>query len=114
LQIAERHRQGSFPLLIGRACSFKACSFKADQVEDTKNRRQVSGGHPTDAAMLCALILVHTVSVSRHRSSTFLSQCNFISISNAAKLFDENMEKLFGCAANRIQEFVVGLQDVQL
>ena len=41
--------------------------FKADQVEDAKNCRQVSGDHPKDAAMLRALI--HTVSVSRNDSS---------------------------------------------
>src|SRR3954453_10530251 len=52
---------------FGHVCSVKACSFKADQVEDAKNRRQVRGGHRTDAAMLCALI--HAVSVSRNRSA---------------------------------------------
>src|SRR5229473_7161537 len=67
LQIAKRHHQGSFMFSFGQVCSIRACSFKADQVEDAKNRRQVSGDHPTDAAMLCALI--HAVSVSRNRSS---------------------------------------------
>src|SRR6266404_9697331 len=62
LQIAKRHHQGSFTFSFGHICS-----FKADQVEDAKNRRQVSGGHPTDAVMLCTLI--HAVSVSRNRSS---------------------------------------------
>jgi hypothetical protein len=62
LQIAKSHHQGSFTFSFGHVCSMKACSFKADQLEDAKNRRQVSGDHPTDAAMLRALI--HAVSVS--------------------------------------------------
>src|SRR5712671_1912109 len=67
LQIAKRHHQGSFTFSFGDVCSFKACSFKTDQVEDAKNRGQVSGDHPTDAAMLCALI--HAVLVRRNRSA---------------------------------------------
>src|SRR5437660_12684088 len=65
LQIAKRHQQGSF-----RFSFVYVCSFKADQVEDAKNRRQVSGDHPTDAAMLCALILA--VSLCRNCSSHYL------------------------------------------
>src|SRR5437879_5408057 len=67
LQIAKRHHQGSFMFSFGQVCLIRACSFKADQVEDAKNRRQVSGDHPTDAAMLCALI--HAVSEGRNRSA---------------------------------------------
>src|SRR4029077_9700409 len=67
LQIAKRHHQGSFTFSLCLVCLFKACSFKADQVEDAKNCRQVRGDHPTDAAIWCALI--HAVSVSRNRSS---------------------------------------------
>jgi len=79
LQIAKRHHQGSFKLSFNRVCS-----FKADQVEYAKNRGQVSGHHPTDAAMSCALI--HVASVSRNRYSHLFSRCNFISIAFAAKL----------------------------
>jgi hypothetical protein len=67
LQIAKRHHQGSFTFSFGHVCSIKACSFKADQIEDAKNRRQVSGYHPTDAAILWASI--HIVSASRNRFS---------------------------------------------
>src|SRR5439155_22532096 len=59
----------TFTLSFSHVCSIKACSFKADQLEDAKNRRQQSGDHPTDIAMLCTLILIHAVSVSRNRSS---------------------------------------------
>jgi hypothetical protein len=53
------HHQGSFTFSFGHVFS-----FKADQVEDTKNRRHMSGDHPADAANLCAL--VHGVSVIRY------------------------------------------------
>jgi hypothetical protein len=67
LQIAKRHHQGRFMFSFDLVHSIQACSFKADEIEDAKNRRQVSGGHPTDAGMLCAL--VHAFSTGRNRSS---------------------------------------------
>src|SRR5271155_144562 len=94
LQIAKPHHQGSLSFSFGHVCSIKACSFKADQLEDAKNRRQVSGGHPTDAAMLRAL--VH-VSVRRNRFATSPGRCNFISITFAVKLLCER-KQIWGLA----------------